>query len=295
MGLSRGGPLVQVRRPSPFTRGTARRGHNQHPARPLLAQARPWTDQRLTMDSAAAAAVGVRLAAQLLAGLALLYAARAAGRWLYFGYTIRREVQRLGAAGVPTLPHSWLFGHLGVVAAFRRAHPADASMLALHAWLLAEQRRFFPDAAALPAVVHLDLWPALGAPLMLVTHPAAVAQFTQATSLPKAPYVRDALRLLTGARDIASAEGPLWRKWRARFNPGFGPRNIAALLPEMLEEAGVFAQALERLAGPGGRWGPVFQFEEKTTNLTLDIIVRACLYVGGPFAPARTPPFSGRR
>lgn len=249
-----------------------------------------WADQPLTMDYFTAS--GVRLAAQLLACLIVLYAAKAAGQWLYFGYTVRREVQRLGAAGVPTLPHSWLFGHLGIMAEFRRTHPADASMLAMHAWVLDQHQRFFPGAAAaLPAVIHLDLWPVMKTPLMLVTHPAAVAQFTQATNLPKAPYIRDSLRLLTGARDIASTEGPVWRKWRSRFNPGFGPRNIAALLPEMIEEAGVFAKALEGLAGPDGSWGPVFQFEEKTTNLTFDIIVRACLYVRYPISQLRTTSF----
>ncbi|KAJ8120402.1 hypothetical protein ONZ43_g2880 [Nemania bipapillata] len=49
------------------------------------------------------------------------------------------------------------------------------------------------------------------------------------------------------------------------------------MLPELIEEVSIFISLLEGLAGSEGKWGPMFQLEEKTTNLTFDIICRAAL------------------
>jgi hypothetical protein len=37
-----------------------------------------------------------------------------------------------------------------------------------------------------------------------------------------------------------------WRKWRSTFNPGFSPRNVVAMVPELLEEMLRFSNNLEK-------------------------------------------------
>lgn len=125
-------------------------------------------------------------------------------------------------------------------------------------------------------MVYLDIWP-IEYGFAIVFDPVAASQFTQTPSLPKLPILKDFLGPLTSAVDIVSNEGAEWKTWRSRFNPGFSQRNLIAMLPELLEEASIFVSQLEGLAGSEGKWGSVFRFEEKTTNLTFDIICRATL------------------
>lgn len=181
------------------------------------------------------------------------------------------------AQGVPTLPHSWIFGHLVFMGEFRKDHPEDANIYNMHGWFLRDVSRFFPGEETIPPIIYLDLWPLIHSPMIMTTHPAVSAQFTQLKSLPKSRTSTDYLSPLTANKDIVSAEGEEWKHWRSRLNPGFSPRNITALLPELVEEMLVFVDGLKKLAGKDGAWGEVFQFEEKTTNLTFDIIIRASI------------------
>lgn len=223
-------------------------------------------------------AVDLRLVLRVLGTLAAAYVANSVSKWLYQGYTLRKRVQGLKAQGVSMLPHSWIFGHLLVMGEFRKEHPPDVNIYELFPWLLNNIERFFPGEKVLPPIIYLDIWPA-AAPLMLSTHPAVSAQFTQLTNLPKSKLITNYMKPLTGITDIVSVHGQVWKTWRSRFNPGFSSRNVTALLPELVEEALVFVQGLKKLAGEDGAWGPVFQLEEKTTNLTFDVIVRATTLV----------------
>ncbi|KAI1468336.1 cytochrome P450 4V3 [Daldinia caldariorum] len=195
-------------------------------------------------------------------------------RFLYKTYVERSRVRRLKAQGIPILPHSLLFGHLPIFAAFRGVCPPDVNIYEFHYWLATNVGKYFPGHDKLPPVIYLDLWP-MSRSLVLVFDPVAAAQFTQAKSLPK-DYVTTAyMHPLTQNLDIVSTEGEQWKKWRSMFNPGFSQRNLTALLPELIEEAQIFANGLKDMAGKGGEWGPVFQLEKRTINLTFDIIVRA--------------------
>lgn len=49
------------------------------------------------------------------------------------------------------------------------------------------------------------------------------------------------------------------------------------LIPELIDEIMVFKDLLGKMAGPSGQWGDVFQLEERTTNLTFDVILRATM------------------
>lgn len=209
----------------------------------------------------------------LLRGVGVLIAL-AVVRFLYRGYVARSRVRSMIAQGIPMLPHSLLFGHLPIFGDFRAAYPPDVNIYEFHGWLAANVKKYFPDRENLPPVVYVDLWP-MSVSLALVFDAVAASQFTMVQSLPKERVSTEYMTPLTGNMDIVSSEGQLWKTWRSRFSPGFSPRNLTALLPELIEEVQVFVDGLKKLAGKNGEWGSVFQLEEKTTNLTFDIIVRA--------------------
>ncbi|KAI1339721.1 vera protein [Xylariaceae sp. FL0016] len=198
------------------------------------------------------------------------------GKFLYGGYITRSRVRAMKAQGIPILPHSLLFGHLPIFADFRAENPPDSNIYNFHKWIIENCKRYWPDRNYPPTVVYIDMWPIVDS-LAMVMDPAACAQFTQTNSLPKPNIVKQFLEPLTAANDIVSTDGQVWKTWRSRFNPGFSQRNLTTLLPEILEEMTVFVQILRDLAGEDGKWGPVFQLEERTTNLTFDIICRAVL------------------
>ncbi|KAI0206650.1 vera protein [Astrocystis sublimbata] len=197
-------------------------------------------------------------------------------RILYKGYVQRSRVRGLKAQGIPILPHSAIFGHLKVLGDWRAENPSDANFYSFHTWLIKNCRRYFPDLDFPPPVVYLDIWP-VEQPFAVVFDPVAASQFAQTPSLPKLGLTKNFLDPLTGGLDMVSNEGQEWKTWRSRFSPGFSQRNLIAMLPELLEEVSIFVSQLESSAGKGGEWGPVFQIEEKTTNLTFDIICRAAL------------------
>ncbi|KAJ2977410.1 hypothetical protein NUW58_g7819 [Xylaria curta] len=197
-------------------------------------------------------------------------------RFLYRGYVQRSRVRALKAQGIPVLPHSLLFGHLSVLGDWRADNPSDANFYTFHTWLIKNCKRYFPDLDFPPPVVYLDIWP-IDVSFAIVFDPITASQFAQAPSLPKMSLVREFLDPFTAGRDMVSSEGKEWKTWRSRFSHGFSQRNLLAMLPELIEEVSIFVSQLGELAGTGGEWGPVFQLEEKTTNLTFDIICRATL------------------
>lgn len=174
------------------------------------------------------------------------------------------------------LPHSLLFGHLPIFDNFRKTHPPDVNIYTVHTWLTENCKNYFPGLDYPPPVVYMDLWP-LAHSFALITDPVAASQFTVVQSLPKMHSFHDYVKPLTSCVDILCTEGQLWKTWRSRFSPGFSQRNLTAMLPEVIEEANVFVKGLQDMAGNDGDWGPVFQLEKKTTNLTFDIICRAAL------------------
>lgn len=118
-------------------------------------------------------------------GLVLVYCVQFAARWLHCGYKRRKQVKILEAQGVPTLPHSWIFGHLIFLGKFRDEHPLDSNGYNMHYWFLDNVERFFPGEKTIPSIIYLDLWPVVNS-MILCTDPAVSSQFTQAKSLPKA-------------------------------------------------------------------------------------------------------------
>lgn len=172
------------------------------------------------------------------------------------------------------MPHSWLWGHIPILLRIRRAYPGDAHLLRyLQRWVLDNLDSVFPDQKSCPPVVYIDLWP-VARPLLLITHHAVSSQIAY---LPKSPELRAYLTPLDANKSLISTEGDMWRTWRTRFNPGFSLKNVVTMVPFILEESLIFVDGLRSMAGQDGAWGPVFPLEERTTNLTFDIIGRVVL------------------
>jgi cytochrome P450 len=208
-----------------------------------------------------------------IGGAILLYLV---ARFFYRGYKIRSTIRSFKARNIPIATHSLLLGHLPIFGEFRKQHPPDVNIYVFHTWFAANFSKFFPDQKSLPPVVYLDLWPMDGI-FTLVYDATAGAQFTQIESLPKISFLTRYLTPLTGNKDILSTEGNEWKQWRTTLNPCFSPRNISALLPDLIEEVMIFVDGLRQVAGASGDWGPVVQLEKMTTNLSFDVIARATI------------------
>ncbi|KAI2618910.1 vera protein [Hypoxylon sp. NC1633] len=207
-------------------------------------------------------------------------------RFVHQGYVHRSRIRSLRSQGIPIAPHSLIIGHISIFADFRRSHPPDININVFHIWLARSYQKYFPGLERLPPVVYLDLWP-VGPQFALVYDAAAVSQFTQTKSLPKLHLLTQYIKPLTSGLDIVSTEGALWKTWRSRFNPGFGSRNISALLPELIEDVSVFTSQLRDLSGNGGEWGPVFQLREKSADLTFDVICQVTLGMSSSKEPSQ--------
>ncbi|KAL7951330.1 cytochrome P450 [Trichoderma barbatum] len=198
-------------------------------------------------------------------------------RFVYRGYKVRRRIRELQAQGIPTLPHSLLFGHIPILLKFRKHHPEDVHFGIIMKWLVDNCSQWIPDLKHMPPVLYLDIWPVFPDIMMMVFDGSMSAQFTQIRSLPKHHITRTFLEPLTDNLDMTSADGNQSKVWRSRFNPSFSPRNITMLIPELIDEIMVFKDLLGKMAGPSGEWGDVFQLEDRTTSLTFDVILRATM------------------
>jgi hypothetical protein len=164
-------------------------------------------------------------------------------------------------------PHSFLFGHLRVVASIVGGLPPF-----IHGVYIADQvRQKYPE---MDTAFYLDIWP-IGKPYLMVLKPDMVAQFTQANQLPKDPGLTRFLKPIAGKQNLVTMEGAPWKRWRSIFNPGFSPSHISTLVPGMVENVEMFKKKVRMHAQTGG----MFYLEEMLLNLTIDIIGGAVMYV----------------
>ena len=125
----------------------------------------------------------------------------------------------------------------------------------------------------LPPVFYVDSWP-FGYQALVVGSPDAAYQITQEHSLPKFMSLRYFLKPLVGVNNLVSMEGQLWKTWRGIFNPGFSANHLMTLVPGIVENTLIYCDHLCKHAEKGG----LFQMEEMTTKLTVDIIGKIILY-----------------
>ncbi|KAL8370920.1 hypothetical protein RB595_000992 [Gaeumannomyces hyphopodioides] len=200
------------------------------------------------------------------AGLALLLQL---SRLVYRLVTTRLYVRRVAREhGIPLIPHSLLVGHLGSMAKVVSKAPSDVCTNLSSRLIMNE----YPDMGAAGAF-YLDAFP-INFPMLVVTHPDMIAQFTQEHSLLKPDYLGSvAFHPLAQGRDLLTTNGRQWKTWRSALNPGFSSINILKLVPAMLEETSVYLDFLRSAA----RGGETVQILDYTTRLFVDIIGQVVL------------------
>lgn len=162
-------------------------------------------------------------------------------------------------------PHHPLWGHLAVSAEIVRSLPP----LAHGNYFGDEVRKRYPS---LNTAFYLDNWP-FSPLILIVLDPHMMYQLTQANSVPKYKGLRQFLRPLTGEDVLVTMEGPVWKRWRAVFNPGFSLNHIMRLVPSIVEEVMIFKNILQAHAEKRN----MFQLEELSLNLTIDVIGRVVM------------------
>ncbi|KAI1137908.1 cytochrome P450 [Hypoxylon sp. FL0543] len=191
--------------------------------------------------------------------------------FFYRLYRVRMMFRRVQKEyGIPILPHSFLFGHLVIIAKLYMKYkiPQDGN----GHWIFLYLKREYPEITK-KGLIYMDPWP-IGYAMIAVYHPDMMAQFTQENSLPKywaMPQVE--FKPFTGGEDLVNLDGLEWKRARSMFNPGFSARNLLSLVPDMIEEALVFRERLGKAAASG----EVVRLEKYTTDITVDIIGRAAL------------------
>ncbi|PGG98101.1 hypothetical protein AJ79_08982 [Helicocarpus griseus UAMH5409] len=157
-----------------------------------------------------------------------------------FCYAIVRFVQvRLSRLDIPQPPHSFWFGHLGVVRKFNKAYPPDAAIHHLKNSISREYN--------LPDIYYLDLWPLIP-PTVVVCSPELAAQVTTEQSCPKSPEIEKFLSPFLGKSNIISLNGKKWKELHAVFAPAFAPAYLRTLTDGMVDEVQLYRDKLSQLA-----------------------------------------------
>ena len=163
------------------------------------------------------------------------------------------------------LPWSPLAGHVLALGDALSRLPSD-----IHGhWFPDALRRENPN---LPPVYYLDMWP-VQPQMLIVGSPDACYQMTQEHSLPKSETLLQYMQSLVGSKNLITMEGQDWKYWRGIFNPGFSVGHLMTLVPGIVEDTLTYCDILREHATKGD----MFQLEEVTTKLTVDIIGKVVL------------------
>jgi cytochrome P450 len=119
---------------------------------------------------------------------------------------------------------------------------------------------------------YLDTWP-FGPPILMILDPDIAAQVTQTHSLDKHPSLGQYLKPLLGDNNMVAVNGPMWKKLRSMFNPGFSLNHLMTQVPDIVDNTLTFVETMNNYA----KNGRVFQCEEEATRLTVDIIGKVVL------------------
>ena len=174
------------------------------------------------------------------------------------------------------MKHHPALGHLHLIGPLMRTLPSDCHGDYLMIMIQNNWKTLFPTCTKCPPLALIDMWP-FTPPHIISLHPNVSAQFTQDVSRPKPAEQKRFLYPVTRNIDLSSYEEDLWKVWRKRFNPGFSPALITAKIPELLEEVEVFVDFLLKTAPADGSWSDIVQIEDKTIDLTFDVIGRYLL------------------
>jgi cytochrome P450 len=162
--------------------------------------------------------------------------------------------------------HSFIAGHLGVLASIIKLYPKDA----IKVYLFGELSRQASNSGA----CYMDLWP-FSEPFLLITSPYLANQATShpALALEKPDALRKWVWSLAGGISIFDAPASRWKPLRALFNRGFSASHLMTLVPLMVEETEVYCETLREKA----RGGEMCFLDPVNLRLMLDIIGRTGL------------------
>ncbi|KAF2868049.1 cytochrome P450 [Massariosphaeria phaeospora] len=163
---------------------------------------------------------------------------------------------------LPGPPHHLLWGHMMVAGTIasrlpKRVHP--------HVYPC-----FLTKEYDLPPLYYLDLYP-LNHPTLVILDPQVAQDVLADATLPKHRSLKDVIAPLAGHANMLSSYGPMWKKWRSAFNPGFSVHYLMQQVTTIVDCSEAFVEILDQHATTGR----VFRLEEETTKMTIDIIGKA--------------------
>ena len=162
----------------------------------------------------------------------------------------------------PMPPWNPILGHLHFLYKIVSTLPKDVNPLYQPDMI----RRRLPD---LGPIYYLDTWP-FGPQILVVTSTHGLYQISQEHSLPKYPALKEFIRPIAGGLDLVTMEGPVWKRWRGIFNPGFSANYLMTLTSSIVEETDRFCEILRGFSQDRR----LFHMKDLTDNLTMDIIGR---------------------
>lgn len=86
-----------------------------------------------------------------------------------------------------------------------------------------------------------------------------VAHQVAEAELAKPAILADAVKPLVGTENILITNGPLWKKWRGAFNPGFSIQHVAGQIPTIVDCCHDFVRILDEHSSADR----VFRMEEE--------------------------------
>ncbi|KAK7539453.1 cytochrome P450 [Phyllosticta citribraziliensis] len=175
-------------------------------------------------------------------------------------FVFRTIQHRLYFRSLPGPPgHSLLFGHIPAVFSTLKELPPGIHPATYGYYL---QQRF-----KLGRVFYVDFWPFTD-PWLIILDPQVGDQIAVRPSLEKWGNLRDTFAPFMGDQHLLVMEGELWKHWRSLFNPGFSASNMLTHVPTIVRETQRFCANLRERAARG----EVFQMEQLTTDLTVQVI-----------------------
>jgi cytochrome P450 len=121
----------------------------------------------------------------------------------------------------------------------------------------------------LKGIFYLDLWPIANS-MVVLTEPGLMSYITVTKPLPMHPMSEQFMTPIVGPNNIASSNGPMWKKMHNIMAPTFSWSHIRNLSSVVLDEATTFRSRLDSLAETGN----TFSMSETASHFIFDIIAR---------------------
>ena len=161
----------------------------------------------------------------------------------------------------PQPPHSFLWGHLKVMGEAAALLPPNTHP---QAYITSIAQKY-----DLKDIFYIDLWP-IADPQVVIFNPDLMTYVTVTKPLAMHPMADDFLGPIVGRGNVATSNGPVWKKVHNAMAPAFSWSAIRNTTGIIVEEGMHFRRTLDRLA----QSGEAFSMEEKAAELIFDVIAR---------------------